>query len=110
VPGKVLDGTPYTRTTEATTQINTTNKTVSFIGANPFVFANANYTMGLPAAFAGAAFFAGAAAFFTSSLAGAAAFAASTFAIVASTVAFFTAMIHSSVNMYVYFLVILCCL
>ncbi len=36
--------------------------------------------------------------------------AASTFAIVASTVAFFTAMIHSSVNMYVYFLVILCCL
>lgn len=54
VPGKVLDGTPYTRTTEAATQINSTNKTVSFIGANPFVFANANYTMGLPDAFAGA--------------------------------------------------------
>ncbi|MCG8309158.1 MAG: T9SS type A sorting domain-containing protein, partial [Cytophagales bacterium] len=58
VPGKVLDDTPFTRSSEIASNINTSTNSITFngdtgSGASPFTLELANYTAGAPARFTG---------------------------------------------------------
>ena len=55
VPGKVLEVSPFTRSSEAIGNMNTTSNTITFNGGgSPFDIEDASYTAGMPPRFTGA--------------------------------------------------------